>query len=60
VASISRKLDGLQNYLDEAQASATKFDNGNQSAGTRARKSLMNIRKLADEIRKEIQTRKNG
>ena len=33
---------------------------GNKSAGTRARKALMNISKLCKEIRLEIQAKKNA
>ena len=35
-------------------------EKGNKSAGTRARKALMNISKLCKEIRKEIQEKKNA
>jgi hypothetical protein len=35
-------------------------EKGNKSAGTRARKALMNISRLCKEIRKEIQSRKNA
>ena len=37
----------------------TKFENGNKSAGTRARKALMEIKKACDARRKEIQAAKN-
>jgi len=36
-----------------------KFEEGNASAGTRARGALMEIKKLADARRKEIQAKKN-
>jgi len=36
-----------------------KFESGNKAAGTRARKALMNIKKLCDSRRKEIQASKN-
>lgn len=36
-----------------------KFESGNKSAGTRARKALMDLKKLADQRRKEIQAEKN-
>lgn len=36
-----------------------KFERGNKSAGTRARKHLANIKSLASEMRKEIQSIKN-
>lgn len=41
------------------QAEDAKFESGNKSAGTRARKALMDIKKLCDERRKEIQAEKN-
>lgn len=37
-----------------------KFEGGNKSAGTRARKALMDIKKLCDARRKEIQSEKNA
>lgn len=36
-----------------------KFEDGNASAGTRARGALMDLKKLADARRKEIQAKKN-
>jgi hypothetical protein len=35
-------------------------EKGNKSAGTRARKALMNISRLCKEIRKEIQSKKTA
>ena len=35
-----------------------KFESGNKSAGTRARKILQNIKNAAQEIRKDIQSKK--
>lgn len=37
-----------------------KFQGGNASAGTRARKALMEIKKACDTRRKEIQEAKNA
>ena len=37
-----------------------KFEGGNASAGTRARKALMDIKKACDTRRKEIQEKKNA
>jgi hypothetical protein len=45
----------LQAYQEEN----AKFEGGNKAAGTRARKALMEIKKLADARRKEIQAAKN-
>jgi len=43
-------------YLTENE----KFENGNKTAGTRARKALAEIAKLCKERRAEIQTAKNS
>lgn len=40
------------------QENNKKWETGNKSAGTRARKNLMEIKKLCDAIRKEIQAAK--
>jgi hypothetical protein len=37
-----------------------KFVEGNNSAGTRVRKSMQIIKSLAQEIRVEVQNQKNG
>jgi hypothetical protein len=52
---------GLQKLLDELEvlkAEYEKFERGNKSAGTRARKSLQNIKKICQEIRIQIQEAK--
>jgi hypothetical protein len=51
----------LQKLLDELEvlkAEYDKFERGNKSAGTRARKSLQNIKKISQEIRIQIQEAK--
>jgi hypothetical protein len=51
----------LQPLLDELEVLKVeyeKFERGNKSAGTRARKSLQNIKKIAQEIRIKIQEKK--
>jgi hypothetical protein len=48
----------LQPLLDELEvlkAEYEKFERGNKSAGTRARKSLQNIKKICQDIRLKIQ-----
>ena len=53
---------GLQSLLNEIEllkAEYEKFERGNKSAGTRARKNLQNIKAIAQDIRKEIQNAKN-
>ena len=42
------------------QEEDNKFQAGNKAAGTRARNALLELKKLADVRRKEIQAEKNG
>lgn len=48
----------LQPLLDELEVlkfEYEKFERGNHSAGTRARKSLQNVKKICQDIRDKIQ-----
>jgi len=52
---------GLQKLVEEIEnlkVEIEKFERGNKSAGTRARKSLQNIKKICQEIRIQIQETK--
>lgn len=52
---------GLNNLLAEVEllkVEYEKFERGNKSAGTRARKHLQNIKKISQELRVEIQEKK--
>ncbi len=51
----------IQNLTDEIEllkAEYEKFERGNKSAGTRARKILQNIKKICQDIRNQIQDAK--
>ena len=48
--------EAVEAYLENNEKFA---DKGNKAAGTRARKALMDLKKLAHERRKEIQASKN-
>lgn len=53
----------IQALLDEVEIlkqEYDKFERGNKSAGTRARKSLQNIKKLSQDIRVQIQDAKKS
>jgi len=52
----SNILEQVEAYTAESE----KFAGGNKAAGTRARKALMEITKLAKDRRKEIQDIKNA
>lgn len=55
------KRKALETAFANYQAEAVKFwDNGNASAGTRARAALMEIKKLVGEERTAIQEKKNS
>ena len=53
-------LRNIQEQVDEALVDAVKFDNGNNSAGTRVRKAMQNIKGLAQAVRVEVQEQKNA
>jgi hypothetical protein len=44
----------------EAATNAEKFADGNNSAGTRVRKAMQNIKSLAQLVRLEVQEQKNS
>jgi len=55
------RFEEISNLIDELEPDINKFyDKGNKAAGTRARKTLQNLKKLSQEIRLEIQDWKNS
>ena len=48
------------NNVIKLYQNAEKFVEGNNSAGTRVRKSMQTIKNLAQEIRVEVQNQKNS
>ena len=52
-------FDELQNAVNDCQTDVTKFIEGNNSAGTRVRKAMQEIKKLAQFVRVEVQEQKN-
>ncbi|MEX0771486.1 MAG: histone H1 [Balneolaceae bacterium] len=54
------RIEQVKSLVDELEPDMVKFyEKGNKAAGTRARKSLQEIKKVAQEIRLEIQEMKN-
>jgi len=49
-------IQALENEIGLLKEEYEKFERGNKSAGTRARKILQNIKRLSQEIRVTIQT----
>jgi vacuolar-type H+-ATPase subunit H len=61
MSTFEERYTQLSNILDEAEEDLMKFyEKGNKAAGTRARKSMMELKKRAHEIRQEIQDIKNN
>ena len=54
------EFDELQNVINDCQSDVTKFIEGNNSAGTRVRKAMQMIKKMAQDIRVEVQDQKNN
>ncbi|MFB6249875.1 MAG: histone H1 [Salinibacter sp.] len=60
MSTFDERYSQLTDVLDDAEEDLMKFyQKGNKAAGTRARKSMMELKKLAHEIRQEIQDIKN-
>ncbi|NGP75772.1 histone H1 [Balneolaceae bacterium YR4-1] len=54
------RFDDIKNVIEGVEEDMAKFyEKGNKAAGTRARKGLQELRKLAQEVRLEIQDIKN-
>ena len=60
MSEIIETLENIERQLHEAAEDALKFDQGNNSAGTRVRKAMQNIKGLAQQVRLEVQAQKNG
>jgi hypothetical protein len=57
----SEKFQQLKDLIVSLEADAEKFYNkSNSAAGTRLRKGLQDLKNLAQDIRLEVQTEKNG
>lgn len=51
-------MEALLNEIELLKVEYEKFERGNKSAGTRARKCLQNIKKLSQDLRVVIQDSK--
>lgn len=57
---IMKNFEELQALVAAAQVDATAFfGKGNKAAGTRLRKAMLDLKKLAQDIRVEVQNSKN-
>ena len=56
---VNQTFDDLQDAINDCQSDITKFVEGNNSAGTRVRKAMQEVKRLAQDIRVEVQEQKN-
>ena len=55
------KYEQLKQIVQNASDDFAKFyDKGNKAAGTRVRKAMQDLKKKAQDIRVEVQDKKNG
>jgi hypothetical protein len=60
MSTFEERYSQLTSLVEDAEEDLMKFyEKENKAAGTRARKSMMSLKKLAHEIRQEIQDIKN-
>ncbi|MEM1125686.1 MAG: histone H1 [Bacteroidota bacterium] len=53
------KFDDLKDFVMGLEEDFGKFyDKGNKAAGTRVRKAMQEIKKMAQDIREDVQTKK--
>lgn len=53
-------IQALENEIAALKEEFEKFERGNKSAGTRARKVLQNIKRISQDIRVHIQSAKKS
>ena len=55
------RYDELKEHVESLERDFNQFyDKGNKAAGTRVRKGMQELKKLAQDIRVEIQEKKNA
>ena len=54
------KYGKMKQIIIDAEEDFIKFSNGNQSAGTRIRKAMLCLKKIAHEVRQDVSDIKNS
>ena len=57
---VIKLLQKMGNELRNIETDAEKFVEGNNSAGTRVRKTMQTVKNLAQQVRVEVQNQKNA
>ena len=56
-----KRFEEIRDLIMSLEGDFDKFyDKGNSAAGTRVRKGMQELKNLAQEIRVEVQSKKNG
>ena len=58
--NVIKLFQKMGDEFEKVMPDAEKFVEGNNSAGTRVRKSMQKVKSLAQQIRVEIQNQKNS
>ena len=58
--NVIKLMQVMGTILEESETNATKFADGNKSAGTRLRKNMQEVKRFAQAIRTEVQEQKNS
>ena len=58
--NVIKLLQQMGENLNNVEVDAEKFVEGNNSAGTRVRKTMQTVKNLAQQIRVEVQNQKNS
>ena len=57
---VIKLLQQMGEELSNIEVDAEKFVEGNNSAGTRVRKTMQTVKNLAQQVRVEVQNQKNA
>ena len=57
---VIKLLQQMGNEINSIEVDAEKFVEGNNSAGTRVRKTMQTVKNLAQQVRVEVQNQKNA
>lgn len=57
---MSANFDQIKQLVADCEGDVTKFLEGNNAAGSRVRATMQTLKKLAQEVRKEVQAEKNA
>lgn len=57
---VSSKVRETQHIITLLEIEANKFDQGNNAAGTSVRKGMMDIKRMAQEVREEVSAVKSA